>query len=159
MTCVCVCVCARVLSCVWLFVIPWTVTLQGPLSMEFSRQESWSRLLFPTPGDLSDPGIKPTSLSPPALAGRFFYYCSTCEALKPSRPCNLSLSKMRKSKWILWSYWVRSKKAWYSNKISWRRPNEDTVPKEAWDHIASFGNFQLGSRAAGQYQLASLILV
>ena len=67
MTCTCVCV----LSCVWLFVIPWTVTLQGPLSMEFSRQESWSRLLFPTPGDLSDPGIKPTSLSSPALADSF----------------------------------------------------------------------------------------
>ena len=40
--------------------------------MEFSRQEYWSMLPFPTPGDLPDPGIKPTSLESPALAGGFF---------------------------------------------------------------------------------------
>ena len=40
-------------------VIPWTVALQAPLSMEFSRQEGWSGLLFPSPGDLPDPGIEP----------------------------------------------------------------------------------------------------
>ena len=61
-----------VLSCVQLFVTPWTVTCQAPLSMEFSRQEYWSRLPFPTSGDLPNPGIKPTSLASPALAGRFF---------------------------------------------------------------------------------------
>ena len=42
---------------------------QAPLSMGISKQEYWSGLLFPPPGDLPDPGIKPTS---PALAGRFF---------------------------------------------------------------------------------------
>ena len=57
------------LSRVLLFVTSWTVALQTPLSMEFSRQESWSGLLFPTPGDLPDPGIEPVS---PALAGGFF---------------------------------------------------------------------------------------
>ena len=50
-------------------VTPWTIALQAPLSMEFSRQEYWSRLLLPTLRDLSDPGIEPTS---PALADRFF---------------------------------------------------------------------------------------
>jgi len=50
----------------------WTVAHQGPLSMEFSRQEYWSRLLFPTPGDGSVAGIKHTSLASPALAARFF---------------------------------------------------------------------------------------
>ena len=45
---------------------------QGPLSMEFSRQEYWYGLLFPSPGDLPDLGIQPTSLSSPAVAGRFF---------------------------------------------------------------------------------------
>ena len=40
--------------------------------MEFSRQEDWSGLPFPTPGDLPDPGIKPTSPGSPALAGGFF---------------------------------------------------------------------------------------
>ena len=47
---------------------PWAVACQAPLSMEFSRQEYWSRLPFPTPGDLPDPEIKHMS---PALAGRF----------------------------------------------------------------------------------------
>ena len=55
-----------VLSHVWLFVIPWTIAHQAPLSMGFSRQEYWSELPFPSPEDLSDPGIQPRS--PPLLA-------------------------------------------------------------------------------------------
>ena len=54
---------------VWLFVIPWTVAHQPPLSIGFSRQEYWSRLSFPSPGDHPDPGIKP--MSP---ASRFFQW-------------------------------------------------------------------------------------
>ena len=49
------------LSCVQLFATPWTVTYQAPPSMGFSRQECWSGLPFPSPGDLPDPGIKPGS--------------------------------------------------------------------------------------------------
>ena len=49
------------LSCVLLLVTPWTVVCQVPLSMEFSRQEYWSRLPFPSPGDLPHPEIKPES--------------------------------------------------------------------------------------------------
>jgi len=49
-------------SRVQIFVIPWTVALQAPLFMEFSRQEYWSGLPFPSPGDLPDPGIE--SMSP-----------------------------------------------------------------------------------------------
>ena len=45
---------------------------QAPLSMEFSRQECWSRLPFPTPGDLPDPGIQPVSPAFPVSAGGFF---------------------------------------------------------------------------------------
>ena len=56
--------CMLTLSCVRLFLTPWTVAHQVPLSMEFSMQESWSRLPCPPPGDLLDPGIKPMS---PAL--------------------------------------------------------------------------------------------
>ena len=52
------------LSCVRLFATPWTVAHQAPLSMGFSRQEYWSGLPFPSPGDLPNPGIKPRS---PAL--------------------------------------------------------------------------------------------
>ena len=46
------------LSHVWLFVTPWTVAHQAPLSMGFSRQEYCSGLLFPSPGDLPDPRIE-----------------------------------------------------------------------------------------------------
>ena len=49
------------LSRVRLFVTPWTVARQAPLSMGFSRQEYWSRLPFPSPGDLPNPGIEPGS--------------------------------------------------------------------------------------------------
>ena len=58
-------------SCVQLFVNPWTVAHQAPLTgfsrQEFSRQEHWSGLPLPTPGDLPDPGIKPMSLASPAF--------------------------------------------------------------------------------------------
>ena len=50
------------------FETPWTVACQAPLSMEFSRQEYWSGLPFPGPGDLPHPGIEPAS---PVLAGGF----------------------------------------------------------------------------------------
>ena len=56
------------LSHVLLFVTPWTVAHQVPLSMGFPKQEYWSGLTFPPPGDIPDPGIEPTS---PELAGRF----------------------------------------------------------------------------------------
>ena len=56
-----VCVCVWALSHVQLFVTPWTLAHQAPLSMEFSRQEYWSGLPFPSPGHLPNPGIKPGS--------------------------------------------------------------------------------------------------
>ena len=60
------------LSCVQLFVIPWTVAHQAHQSMEFPRQESWSGLSVPPPGNLLHPEIEPMSLVSPALAGAFF---------------------------------------------------------------------------------------
>ena len=59
-------------SCVRLFATPWTVAPQPPLSMGFSRQEFWSGLPCPLPGDLPDPGIQPMPLTSPASAGGFF---------------------------------------------------------------------------------------
>ena len=56
---------------------PWIVARQAPLSMGFSRQENWSGLPCPPPGDLPDPGIKPVSLMSPALAGGFFTNSAT----------------------------------------------------------------------------------
>ena len=58
----CIVLCVCVLSHVRLFVTPWTVACQAPLSLGFSRQKYWSGFPFPTPGDLSDPGIKHRSL-------------------------------------------------------------------------------------------------
>ena len=58
----------------------WTIACQAPLFMGFSRQEYWSGLLCPSPGDLPDPGIKPMSLMSPALAGGFFATSATWEA-------------------------------------------------------------------------------
>ena len=63
--------CAQSLSCVHLFVTPWTVAHQAPLSMGFSRQEYWSGLPFLPPGDLPNPGMEPESSASPALAGEF----------------------------------------------------------------------------------------
>ena len=64
--------CMHTLSHVQLFVTPWTVARQAPPSMDFPRQEYWSGLPFPIPGDLPDPRMKPLSVASPALAGRFF---------------------------------------------------------------------------------------
>ena len=63
------CVCAQSLSHVLFFATQWTVAHQAPLSTGFSRQEYWSGLPFPSPGDLPDPKIEPLS---PVLAGGFF---------------------------------------------------------------------------------------
>ena len=65
------------LSRVRLFVTPWTVARQVPLSMGFSRQEYWSGLPFPSPGDLPDPGIEPMS---PAL------WADTLTSEPPGKP-------------------------------------------------------------------------
>ena len=56
------CVCAQSFSRVHLFATPWTVARQASLSVEFSKQEYWSGLPFPTPGDLPEPGIESASL-------------------------------------------------------------------------------------------------
>ena len=74
---VCVCVC-YFLSHVPLFVSPWTVASQAPLSMEIPRQEYWSGLPFPTPGDLPDTGIEPKS---PAL--QILHHLSHQQILNP----------------------------------------------------------------------------
>ena len=68
------------LTHVRLFVTLWTTAHQAPLSMGFPRQEYWSGLPVPSPGDILDKGIKPTSLASPALAGIFFNISATWEA-------------------------------------------------------------------------------
>ena len=72
--------CAQSFSNIWCFETPWTVARWTPLFMEFSRQEYWSELLFPIPGDLPHPGMELASLPSLALAGRFFNTAATLEA-------------------------------------------------------------------------------
>ena len=68
---ICICVCVCTLSRVQFLAAPWTVARQDPRSMGFSRQEYWSGLPCPPPGDLPDPGIKLTSVS---CIGRWVLY-------------------------------------------------------------------------------------
>ena len=74
------------LSCVWLFATPWTAH-QAPPPMGFSRQEYWSGLPFPSPGDLPNPGIKPRS---PALQA------DALTSEPPGKP------QLLKATWIPW---------------------------------------------------------
>ena len=68
------------LSCVQLFATPWLVAHQAPLSMGFSRQEYWSGLPFPSPGDLPNPGTEPGS---PALQA------DSLQSEPPGSPCEV----------------------------------------------------------------------
>ena len=79
-------------SRVRLFVTLWTVAHQAPLSMEFSRQGFWNGLPFPSPEDLPNSRIKPTSLSSPALAGGYF------TTLPPGKPNQILVTKSQKNK-------------------------------------------------------------
>ena len=71
------CLGAQLLSHVRHLAVLWTVARQAPLLMGFPRQEYRSRLPFPSPGDLPDPGIEPTSLQSGALAVRLFTTSAT----------------------------------------------------------------------------------
>ena len=78
----------------------WTVAHQAPLSMGFSRQEYWSGLPFPPPGDLPDPEIEPTSPASPALAWGFF----TTETLGKPRSRN---SELYSEFVVCWTDWFQ----------------------------------------------------
>ena len=78
-----------VLSRVQLFATPWTVACQAPLSKEFSRQEYWSGLPNPSPGDLSNPGIEPESLKSLQFSSGFFITSTTWKSPKHSKVIKL----------------------------------------------------------------------
>ena len=85
-------------------VTTWTVAHQASLSMEFSRQEYWSVLPFPSLGDIPSPGMEPVSLASPAMAGRFFttappgkphkwrYYVNNKHITSHFKPTNIQCS-------------------------------------------------------------------
>ena len=82
-------------SHVWLFATLWTIAHQGPLSMRFSRQEYWSGLLCPPPGDLPDPGNQTHISYSPALAGGFFTTSTTWEAPKRDQTLKRKRNEIR----------------------------------------------------------------
>ena len=82
---------AQTLRPVRLFVAPWTAAFQAPLSMGFPRQEYWSEVPFPTPGDLPDPGIELASLEFSVLAGKIFTCSATAWRLVGTKSLHLSL--------------------------------------------------------------------
>ena len=71
---------------------PWTIARQTLLSLELSRQEYWSGLPFPLPGNLPHPGVELAHLVPPALAGGFFTHCATWEASSCTMVISISWS-------------------------------------------------------------------
>ena len=94
------------LSCfshVRLFEILWTIAHQAPLSMGFSRQEYWSGLQCPPPGDLPNPGFEPMSVMFPALAGEFFTTNTTWEAPSSHTSPHHSLSSNKNKRLLLFS--------------------------------------------------------
>ena len=92
----CACV-LRHFSHVQLFLTPCTVPCRDPLSMGFPRQEYWSGLPFPSPGDLSDSGVKPASLKSPALADRFFTTSANWDAHTPIKIMFLQKKNKRRN--------------------------------------------------------------
>ena len=83
--CVCVCTCVyvrmRALALSYVFATPQTAACQAPLSMEFYRQEYWSELPLPPPGDLPNPEMELLSFASPALANGFV------TIMPPEKPC------------------------------------------------------------------------
>ena len=79
-----------------------TIAHQAPLSIEFSGQEYWSGLSFPSPGDLPNSGIKPVSLLFPALVGGFFTTSTTWEAESNNTHGNLKLQNI--TQWLFPTY-------------------------------------------------------
>ena len=82
-------------SCVWFFATLCTVSCQAPLLWGFSRQKYWSGLPYPPPGNLSNLGIKPGSLTSFALAGMFFTTSTTWESRTDCIVLVQSLSRVR----------------------------------------------------------------
>ena len=95
------------LSCVRFFATPWTVAYQAPPSVELSRQEYWSGLLFPSPGDLPNPGIEPSTLQ--------------ADALPSEPPQAIRHSQKKKTKKNFFFFCLRSTKFPYFPNFRWKK--------------------------------------
>ena len=114
------------LSSVQLFATPWTIARRVPPSMEFSRQEYWSRLPFPPPADLPDPGIEPASPLSPALAGRLFI------TEPPGKHTEYRIAQLYRavseSQWV----WMELGKYWLTRKTTPKRWPWTQVLQQSW---------------------------
>ena len=120
------------LRCVRLFASLWTVAHQTPLSMGFSRQESWSGLPCPLPGDLPNPGIKSIYLMSLALPSRLFTTSTICEALAPILVLSECIYLWIRVSWVLLviknplpMQEMQGFNLWFG-KIPWRRKWQPT---------------------------------
>ena len=128
------------LSHVRLFVTPWTVAHQAPPSMGFSRQEYWSGLPFPSLGDLSDPGIEPTS---PTLVGGFFTTAPPGKTQWLRRTALVSW-KWRQDLPNCHASLIQSLKRWddfYRKQSKWEPPWGSSVLKMRNHHFISFNSY------------------
>ena len=113
----------KLLSRVWLSATPWTGAYQAPQSMELSRQEYWSGLPFPSPGDLPDPGTEPRSPWPPTLQA------DALSSERPGKPTRLTNDvNLTTDKLAMWT------DKWYVNSPLVTTPSsflsEDLVRKQ-----------------------------
>ena len=104
--CLLICLLARLIQSCRLFATLWTIAHWAPVSMRFSRQEYWSGLPCPPPGDLPNSGIKPTCLTSVALIGGFFTTSASweahviyCHASKASFSTDFTLSPSIEEEW------------------------------------------------------------
>ena len=136
-------------SHVQLFATLWIVGHQAPLSMGFSRQEYWSGLPWPPPGNLPDPGIQPSSLMSPALAEGFFTTSTTWDNLLQGQSQLIKdLNCMWKSLYLChvilsWEqYFIRSTHFVYTQgKMSIQ--NIYTMWQESWELYRILGYYGL----------------
>ena len=110
LSCVCACM-LSLFSHVWLFMTIWTLVLQAPLSMGFSRQEYWSGFPWPSPGDLLDQGLNPYLLCLLHLAGGWF----TTSLVPPGMQCG-------RPGFNPWVRKITEGMATHSSILTWRIP-------------------------------------
>ena len=116
---------ACVISSIQLFVTPWTVAYQAPLSIGFSRQEYWRRLPFPSPGDLPDPGIKAVSLMSPSLADGFFNTRATWEALSTTGANIYEIQRFQKNPDF--QLFLTTWRTWWLGTLALHSQSADTI--------------------------------
>ena len=147
-------VAVELLSCVWLFVTPWTVVRQASLSLGFSRQEYWSGLPFPSPRDFPDPGIEAGSPAlhadsvPSEPRNQLYLHLKTS---KQTRNLNLSNVHVQIRLEVVVG---RKRRLW--NKLKWERPRRGTGNKSLLPWVENCQNGILSGQKKRTFQKPEL---